>query len=140
MQDLCTEELYFVNTFIVSNRRERMLWELRAKEKRRGCIDRFAHGAREVLKAACVHPVRIQKGEFMLGSKDFCAEIGNPEVLILHPDDECDCTRARFRDALDRLLGCGPYILIDCKMDFAFIETESGGKDHEFLYICSSLK
>lgn len=132
---LYAEETYFINEYIVPNRKERVAWELVLKRKRSDCIWRFAHRARDFLKASTIHPVQIQHGELVLDGKDFCREIGNKDVLILHPSEGWDRIRMGFHQALDDYLGSGPYIMIDCGQTFAFIETESGCETHEFLYL-----
>lgn len=82
-----------------------------------------------------IHPVLIQKGEFVLDGKDFLREIGNPKVFIMDSSKERDRVIMGFQSALDEYLGSGPYIMIDCKLTFAFIETESDCETHEFLYM-----
>lgn len=132
---LSAEEAYFVKEFIVPNRRERVCWELEHEQKRSGCIWRFAHCARELLRPSLIHPVLIQKGEFVLDGKDFLREIGNPKVFIMDSPKEWDRVIMDFQSAFDEYLGSGPYIMIDCKLTFAFIETESDCETHEFLYM-----
>jgi len=132
---LNAEEAFFVNEYIKSNRRERIEWELSRDGKRSACIWRFAHRAREFLKDSVIHPVHIKNGEFILGAKRFRSEIGNPKVFIIHPSESWDRKQMDFQEALDEYLGCGPYILIDCNLTFAFIETESDSETHEFLYL-----
>jgi len=134
---LSAEELCFVNEYIAPNRRERIEWELSRANKRSDCIWRFAHRAREFLKGSVIHPVYIKNGEFVLGSKRFLPEIGNPKVFIMNPSEEWDRRHMDFQEALDEYLGSGPYILIDCNLTFAFIETESDCETHEFLYLHS---
>ncbi len=132
---LCAEELYFVNEYIVSNRKKRILWELGSPRKRADCIWRFAHRARDFLKSALIHPVCIKSGEFYLETKEFLPEIGNPQVFVLHPSGEWDRVRKSFQEAFREYLGSGPYIMIDCNLRFVFIETESDCEEHEFLYL-----
>lgn len=84
---------------------------------------------------ARVHPMRIQGGRFVLDRRDFLCEVGNPQVRVLHPSKEWDRARMSFREAIDRSLGRGPYIAVDSRRTFAFIETESGCEGHEFLYL-----
>ena len=134
-RSLSAEEEYFVREFIVPNRRERVCWELEHERKRSGCIWRFAHCARELLRPSLIHPVLIQKGEFVLDGKDFLRKIGNPQVFIMDSSEEWDRVIMDFQSAFDKYLGSGPYIMIDCKQTFAFIETESGCETHEFLYL-----
>ncbi len=129
------EEMYFIHEYILPNRRERISWELGLEHKRAECIWRFAHRAREFLTPSVIHPVHIQNGELTLDGKDFRQLIGDASVLVLHPDEKWDRIRIRFQNALDDYLGSGPYIMIDIKLRFAFIETESGCETHEFLYL-----
>ena len=77
----------------------------------------------------------VKGGQFVLDNRDFLREVGNPQVLVLHPSKEWDRARLSFREAIDRYLGSGPYIAIDSRRTFAFIETESGCEGHEFLYL-----
>lgn len=132
---LTAEERYFLDEYVVPNRRERLGWELERERRRADGLWRFAHGARELLKPARVHPVRIQGGRFVLDRRDFLREVGNPQVRVLHPSKEWDRARMSFREAIDRFLGRGPYIAVDSRRTFAFIETESGCEGHEFLYL-----
>lgn len=132
---LSTEEVYFVNEYIVANRKERILWELGLPRKRSDCIWRFAHRARDFLKSTLIYPVYIKNGEFYLETKEFFQEIGNPKVFIIHPSEGWDRVRESFQEAIREYLGSGPYIMIDCNLTFAFIETESDCEEHEFLYL-----
>lgn len=132
---LCEEEMYFVNEYILPNRKERIRWELGLERKRKQCLWRFAHCAREFLKPSTIHPVYIRNSELTLDTKNFRQLIGDPEVWIVHPDEGWDQIRMGFQKALDEYLGSGPYIFIDCKRTFAFIETESECETHEFLYL-----
>ncbi len=132
---LLPEETCFISEFLVSNRRERIAWELARADRRADCIWRFAHCARELLIPARIHSVLVQKGKFMLEGIDFMQKIGNPQILLLSPFADRDRTKMGFQDAIDCNLGGGPYIAIDCGLQFAFIETESGCEGHEFLFL-----
>lgn len=132
---LSAEEQYFVNEYIVPNRKERIRWELNLDRKRSNCIWRFAHCARDFLNPSLIHPIRIQNGEFILEGKGFRQRMGNPQVFIMHPSEGWDRITMGFQEALDEYLGHGPYVMIDRKQTFAFIETESGCETHEFLYM-----
>ena len=129
------EELYFVNEYIVSNRKERVAWELNRDHKRADCIWRFAHGARDILIPSLIRPVRIHNGVLVLDGKSFRHEIGDPLVYIMHPSNGWDRVVLSFQNALDDYLGRGPYIMIDLEHTFAFVETESCCETHEFLYM-----
>ena len=111
------------------------LLELERERRRADGLWRFAHGARELLKPTRIHSVRVQGGQFVLDNRDFLREVGNPQVRVLHPSKEWDRARMSFREAIDRSLGSGPYIAVDSRRTFAFIETESGCEGHEFLYL-----
>lgn len=128
-------ETYFLDEYVVPNRRKRFCWELEREHRRADGLWRFAHGARELLKPTRVHPMRIQGGRFVLDRRDFLREVGNTQVRVLHPSKEWDRARMSFREAIDRFLGRGPYIAVDSRRTFAFIETESGCEGHEFLYL-----
>lgn len=128
-------ETYFLEEYVVPNRRERLGWELERERRRADGLWRFAHGARELLKPTHIHSVRVQGGRFVLDSRDFLHEVGNPQVRVLHPSKEWDRARMSFREAIDLYLGSGPYIAVDSRRTFAFIETESGCEGHEFLYL-----
>lgn len=132
---LRAEEIYFINEYIVSSRKERIRWELGLERKRSDCIWKFAHRARDFLKPSLIHPVQIKNSELTLDGKCFRQAIGNPDVWILHPSDGWDRIQMGFQRAIDDYLGSGPYIMIDCKQTFAFIETESDCETHEFLYL-----
>lgn len=128
-------ETYFLEEYVVPNRRERLCWELERERRLADGLWRFAHGAREMLKPTRIHSVRVQGGQFVLDRRDFLREVGNPQVRVLHPSKEWDRARMSFRGAIDRSLGSGPYIAVDSRRTFAFIETESGCEGHEFLYL-----
>lgn len=132
---LSAEEEYFIKEFVVPNRKERVCWELEHERKRSDCIWRFAHCARELLRPSLIHPILIHKGEFVLEGKNFRQEIGDPKVFIMHHSKGWDRVIMGFQSALDEYLGSGPYVMIDCKQTFAFIETESECETHEFLYM-----
>lgn len=132
---LSAEETYFINEYIVPNRKERIRWEIGMERKRANCIWRFAHKARDFLKPSLIHSGHIKNGELMIEGKIFRQTIGNPDVWILHPSEGWDRVQMGFQNALDDYLGNGPYIMIDCKKTFVFIETESDCETHEFLYL-----
>lgn len=132
---LSAEEIYFINEYILPSRKERIGWEIGRESKRSDCIWRFAHRARDFLKPSLIHPVYMKNGELTLGGKSFRQAMGNPEVWILHPSEGWDRVQMEFQKALDNYLGSGPYIMIDCRKTFAFIETESDCETHEFLYL-----
>ena len=132
---LSAEEEYFIKEYVVTNRQERICWELKHERKRSGCIWRFAHCARDLLRPSLIHPVQIQNGEFVFDGKHFRQKMGNPKVFIMHPSKEWDRVIMDFQKALDAYLGSGSYVMIACAQTFAFIETESGCETHEFLYM-----
>lgn len=129
------EEEYFIRAYILPNRRERMRFELSSIKRRSDCIWRFAHCARDMLKLEYIHPVFSKEGDLWLNSKLLRDEIGDKLVYILDYDKTLDRARLPFRSALSKFMGCGPYIMIDTGLTFAFVETEPFCESHEYLFL-----
>lgn len=71
---LTAEERYFLDEYVVPNRRKRFCWELEREHRRADGLWRFAHGARELLKPTRIHSVRVQGGRFVRTDGTSCAK------------------------------------------------------------------
>ena len=132
---LSAEELYFIDTYVFPNRRERLKYELSSGKKRRDALWRFCHMARDILIEKYIHSVYFTGGCFLLGKEDLNEKIGSRDVYIVYSDPSYDCKIMPFREAADELNCRSPYVLIDRKMQFAFVETEPSCESHEYLYL-----
>ena len=128
------EETFFIDSFIMANRRERLRFELgKTGETRRRAIDRFSHDARKLLIEKYIHPAEIVRGTVCVpGTPDLRID---GDVYVMSLDEDCDRTVMPFGRAIDKCMGLGPYILVNAKRGFAFVETESDCEEHEYLYL-----
>lgn len=132
---LSAEELYFIDTYVSPNRRERLKHELSSEKKRRDGLWRFCHAARDILIEKYIHSVYFTGGCFLLGKEDLKKKIGSRDVYIVDSDPSYDRKIMPFRKAADELNFRSPYVLIDRKMQFAYVETEPSCESHEYLYL-----
>ena len=134
---LSAEELYFIDTYIFPNRRERLKYELTSAKKRYDGIDRFCHSAREMLKPAFLTAVIVTAEKFLIDAKNpnSLRKIDSNPVFVISVYKDLDRQVMPFCDAVDKMLGLGSYILIDRKLQFAFVETEPDCPQHEYLYL-----
>ena len=129
MVKLCDLEKNFIETYIVRDRRRRLQHELGSKEKRKNGIWRFGHCTPEMVIQKYAQKVEIFEGKFKLPDGKFLDCVGNVHVIIA--DVNYDQKVFSFAEAMHELLGCGPYILLDCDSKFALIETEPDVTNHE---------
>jgi len=108
------EELFFINTFVRQNRRERLTFELSTTKKRSNCIWRFAHMARGYLRLEMINSTLYKKGKLMTKTEDLIDKHQRDNVYIIHFDASMDKKTLNFVCAIDMYLGKGPYIMIDC--------------------------
>ncbi len=120
-------EQRFVRTYIRKNRRDRLLHELSAPEKRYAGISRFCHQAEELLD-----PARIaMEGEDLERRPEF-------ESFVRRHDGPCRVLSLEFapdgdtlplRDALDRaLVGTDDALIIGDGFCMVFGEAMKGGR------------
>ena len=117
----CAAEERFVRTYIRKNRRERLLYELTAPKKRYAGLERFCHGAGDLLDPEKIrlqgdNPERQPLFEALLRRDEAC--------VLLSPDPWLDGRRMRFSEAwplvrgsLDAVILLGP--------DFAVVRQEA---------------
>ena len=132
---LSREEEYFIRTYVLPNRRERMRFELSSTKRRSDCIWRFAHRARDILRPDCIHSVFSKDGLLWFGSKRLSDVAPESTVYILDFDKAFDQVTRAFDAALNEYMGLGPYIMIDRNLTFAFVETEPFCETHEYLFL-----
>ena len=109
----------FVNTYIVRNKRERILFELQSK-KRSAVVERFCHGADEMLIASKIK----SKGKYILDDiKEKILTSNAKMCYVISFFSDIDGKEFRKQDIIDKLIGAGmPSIAIFD--DFVIIETE----------------
>ncbi len=109
----------FVNSYIIKNKRDRILFELCGK-KRRNAIDRFSHHSDNLLIEAKIK----LKGQYI--SEDLrhvVATTDNHKCYVISYSQELDGKEFNKNEILNLMLGCGmPSIAIFD--NFAIIETE----------------
>ncbi len=109
----------FVHTYIVKNKRERLLFELQGK-KRSEAIGRFCHRTDELLIPAVIKA----KGPYILEEiEDKLRTSGAGTCYVISFFPELDGKVFRKKDVTEKIIGRGmPSIAIFD--DFAIIETE----------------
>lgn len=134
---LSAEELFFIDTYVFPNRRDRLKYELSSEKKRYDGIDRFCHSAREMLKPAFLTPVVVTAEKFLINAENLNSfrKIDSNSVFVISMYQDLDRQVMPFCDAVDKMLGLGPYILINRELQFAFVETEPDCPQHEYLYL-----
>lgn len=109
----------FVNSYVIKNKRERLLFELWGKKRRDG-IGRFSHRADNHIDDS---KIRL-KGQYISNDlKEIVATTNTSKCYVISWYEEFDGKEFNKDDVLDLLLGCGmPSIAIFD--DFVIIETE----------------
>ena len=109
----------FVNSYIIKNKRDRLLFELCGK-KRRDCIGRFSHCTETLLIEAKIK----LKGQYI--SEDLrhvVAKANNCKCYVISYSQELDGKELNKEEVLDLISNCGmPSIVIFD--NFAIIQTE----------------
>ena len=109
----------FVNSYVIKNKRERLLFELWGKKRRDG-IGRFSHCTDNLIDDS---KIRF-KGKYISNDlKEIVATTNTSKCYVISWYEELDGKEFNKDDVLDLLLGCGmPSIAIFD--DFVIIETE----------------
>ncbi len=109
----------FVNTYIVKNKRERLLFELQGK-KRSEAIGRFCHRTDELLMLAVIKA----KGPYILDEIEARIRTsGTDACYVISFFPELDGKVFRKKEIMEKIIGLGmPSIAVF--VDFAIIETE----------------
>ena len=111
-------EAYFVKQFIVRSRRDRLLYELQSRRKRRDGIGRFCHDTENLIDNSKL----IVSGSH-LTAYDFEKCLGNRKCYVIAYHAELDGLSCYLREALEKVLDNGMAAVIIGE-DFAIIETE----------------
>ena len=116
-----TAEERFVRTYIRKNRRERLLYELTSPKKRYRGLDRFCHGAGDLLDPA---KIRLQ-GDNPERQPLFGALLRRDEpCILLSPDPWLDGQRLRFSEAWPQVRGSLDAVIL-LGPDFAVVRQEA---------------
>lgn len=109
----------FVNSYIIKNKRDRILFELCGKKRRDG-IDRFSHSADNLLDETKIK----LKGQYISEDLQHIVATSNShKCYVISSFEELDGKEFNKDEALNRILGCGiPSIAVFD--NFAIIETE----------------
>ena len=121
-------EEYFINTFIIKNRRERLLYELSSPDKRYDGLSRFCHNARDLLEPSRI----IMKGENIDRDHAFYEFSRDHDELcyVISPDLYEDGEYLLLDDALDiATIGLDAIIIIGSTFAVVFDEPMKGGRD-----------
>ena len=117
----CAAEERFVRTYIRKNRRERLLYELTAPKKRYAGLERFCHGAGDLLDPEKIrlqgdNPERQPLFEALLRRDEAC--------VLLSPDPWLDGRRLRFSEAWPLVRGSLDAVIL-LGTDFAVVRQEA---------------
>ena len=109
----------FVNSYIIKNKRDRLLFELCGKKRRDG-IGRFSHNAEALLKET---KIRL-KGQYILKDlQNVIATTDSHKCYVISYSEELDGKEFNKDEILDLILDYGmPSIVIFD--NFAIIQTE----------------
>ncbi|MBR2672881.1 MAG: hypothetical protein IKE27_11840 [Oscillospiraceae bacterium] len=121
-------ERYFANTFIVKNRRERLLYELNTPGKRYDGLSRFCHNAKDLLDPSRI----IMEGENIERDHAFYEFSRDHDELcyVISPDLYEDGEYLFLDDALDiATIGLDAMIIIGSTFAVVFDEPMKGGRD-----------
>ncbi len=114
-----TTEEAFVRNYIVSSKRERLLFELCGKKRSDG-IGRFCHRAEELLMPS---KIRMRGPDITENLKKCIAAARDRTCYVISWYDAFDGKEFRKDEILERVIGCGmPSIVLF--EDFAIVETE----------------
>ena len=112
-----SNEQHFVQSFIIKNRRERLLYELTTPEKRYDGVSRFCHQAKELLEPAKI----IMEGEDMDRRPEFdCFVRQHNEirrVLAIMPDGKTGAPCGACREFVAQLM-IGRYQDVEIMLDY----------------------
>ena len=113
-------EEYFVNNYIIKEKRGRLLFELNGKKRRDG-IGRFCHGADEILIGKKI----ILSGKLLFDEIKNTLEKYDKDAFwyIIAYDKNIDRKCVRLDEALDLVLGNGMAAVM-LSGNTAFVETE----------------
>ena len=128
----------FVRTFLRRERRDRLLYELSNPKKRYRALDRFCHGAEELIDPAKIAlRLRDERIETRADFLRFAAKRPKNEVCrILSPDPELDGLLLPLAEAVGRAaLGCDAAVIVGPGAEFAVVfgEAVKGGRGKVFL-------
>ena len=122
----------FVRTFIRPERRERLLYELTTPKKRGRGLERFCHGAGDLLD-----PGKIRlRGEDMDRSPAFqaFAEEHDGSCLLLSPDGTIDGLTFPFREAVGiAAVWSDAVVIVGDGFALVYGEPEKGGREKVLL-------
>lgn len=114
-----TIEESFVNSYIIKNKRDRILFELCGKKRRDG-IGRFSHCADNFLIET---KVKLKGQHIAKDLQDVVAKTNSLNCYVISYSEELDGKEFNKDEILNLILGCGmPSIAIFD--NFAIIETE----------------
>ena len=110
----------FVNTYIIKNKRERILFELQNPKRREEGIGRFCHCADEMLIASKI----TAKGKYILDDiKTKILDSNATSCYVISFFSDIDGIELQKQDVINEIIGMGmPSIAIFD--DFVIIETE----------------
>ncbi len=109
----------FVNSYIIKNKRDRLLFELCGKKRRDG-IGRFSHFADNLLIEAKIK----LKGQYILEDlRHVVATTDNHKCYVISYSEELDGKEFNKDEVLDLISNCGmpSIVVLD---NFAIIQTE----------------
>ena len=120
-------EQRFVRLFIQKSRKDRLLYELTAPEKRYNGISRFCHQAKELLDPAKI----VMEGEDLERRPEFERFVRQHDELcyVLSLEIAPDGVFLPLRDALNQAILCFDAVLIiGTTFSIVFGEVEKGGR------------
>ena len=128
----------FVRTFLRRERRDRLLYELSNPKKRYRALDRFCHGAEELIDPAKITlRLRDKRFETWEAFLRFAAKRPKAELCrVLSPDPALDGLLLPLSEAAAlAALGCDAAIIVGPGAEFAVVfgEAMKGGRGKYFL-------
>ncbi len=130
-------EKEFVNNFIIKNRRERLLFELKSAKKRKNAIGRFCHTSLQYLDDSKI----LIKGKTVTEQeiKNIVKKNIDKEWYLISWDENFDGETYEIEKALDIIINMGMASIMICG-DYAIVieEQENGAPNKYILYNSSN--
>lgn len=128
-------EIKFVQTFVLKNKRERSIYELHSKKKRREFFHKLCHDYNEIIDSRFMRKLDPPNSNSNDIRQILQKEGAGKSCYVLSHFEEIDGIRMPLSEALDNCVGGGmPSIVICSPKKLAYFEAEQEvGPPHRFI-------
>lgn len=128
-------EIKFVKTFILKNKRERSIYELKSKKKRRDFFSKLCHRYNEIIDPRFMIKIEPPNSSSMDIFQVLRKEGAGENSYLMSFLDELDGKKMSLSEALENCVGIGmPSIVICTPEKLAYFEAEQeAGSPPRFL-------